>query len=134
MSETVYENLQEQVLGAVRKSQEVTLETVKKVVETLNAATAHLPANPFEGKLPGLPLADKLPDLPQPGTVVSAAFDFAGRLLTDQRKFAEELVAATTPLRPHASEAESAEAPAAEAPAAEASPAETPAAEAPAAG
>ena len=117
MSENTYENLQEQVLSAVRKSQELTLETVKRVVGTLTAATAHLPANPFEGKLPELPLASKLPELPalpQPGTIVSSAFDFAGRLLADQRKFAEELVKATAPLRPHAKQPEPAEAAAAE--------------------
>lgn len=122
MSETGYENLQEQVLDAVRKSQEVTLATVKKVVGTLSAATAHLPANPFEGKLPGRPFASRLPELPalpQPGAVVSATFDFAGQLLAEQRKFAEELVKATAPLRPHAAAPESPEAPAPEAPAAD---------------
>jgi hypothetical protein len=115
MSENTYENLQEQVLSAVRKSQELTLETVKKVVGTLTAATAHLPANPFEGRLPELPLAGKLPELPalpEPGTVVSSAFDFAGQLLAEQRKFAEELVKATAALRPHAPAPESPAAPA----------------------
>jgi hypothetical protein len=46
MSENTREDLQEHVLTAVRKSQEMTLATVKKVVETLSAATAKLPANP----------------------------------------------------------------------------------------
>jgi hypothetical protein len=114
MTETSYEHLQGQVIGAVRKSQELTLETVKKVVETLTAATAHLPASRFERKLPELPFAGKLPDLPQPGAVVSSTFDFAGQLLDAQRKFTEELVKATAPLRPHAPQPESPETPAAE--------------------
>jgi hypothetical protein len=126
MSQTIHENLQEQVLTAVRKSQEVTLETVKRVVETVTAATAHLPANPLEGKLPFAGKLPELPALPQPGAVVSSTFDFAGQLLAEQRKFAEELVKVTAPLRPHADEPKSAEATAPEAPAAE-----TPAADAP---
>ena len=111
MSETTHEDLQEHVLSAVRKSQEVTLATVKKVVETLSAATAKLPANPFEGKLHDLPFAAKLhdlPALPAPGAVVSSAYDFAGRLLAEQRTFAEELVKTTAQLRPRAKEAQDA--------------------------
>jgi len=98
MSENTREDLQEHVLTVVRKSQEVTLATVKKVVETLSAATAKLPANPLEGKLHELPLAGKFHELPAPGTVVSSTFNFAGRLLAEQRTFAEELVKATAPL------------------------------------
>lgn len=114
MSENISENLQEQVLGVVRKSQEVTLVTVKRVVRTLTAATAHLPANPLEGKLRKLPFAERLPTMPEPRAAVSSAFDFAGQLLSEQRKFAEELVEATAPLRPHAPEASYPEAPHAE--------------------
>lgn len=105
MSENVREDLQEQVLGVVRKSEELTLATVKKVVGTLSAATARLPVETFAGKLHQLPLARRLPDLPalpEAGTVVKSTFDFAGRLLAEQRTFAEELVQATAPLRPRA--------------------------------
>jgi hypothetical protein len=112
MTENTHEDLQEQVLNVVRKSQEVTLATVKKVVETLSAATAKLPANPFEGKLHELPLTAKLhelPALPAPGAVVSSAYDFAGRLLAEQRTFAEELVKTTAQLRPRAKGAQDAE-------------------------
>lgn len=111
MSEHTSDDLQEQVLAVVRKSQEVTLATVKKVVETLSAATAKLPANPFEGRLHELPLAGRLPELPalpQADTVVSSAFDFAGRLLAEQRTFAEELVKATAQLRLRAKDAQEA--------------------------
>ena len=102
MSENIREDVQEQVLGVVRKGQEVTLATVKKVVDTLSAATAKLPADRFEGKLRELPLARRLPTMPEAGAVVSSAYDFAGRLLAEQRTFAEELVKATARLRPRA--------------------------------
>ena len=110
MSANTREDLQEHVIGVVRKSQEVTLATVKKAVETLSAATAKLPVDKlpvdkFESKLHGLPLAAKLHELPAPGTVVSSAFDFAGRLLAEQRTFAEDLVKATAPLRLRAKDA-----------------------------
>lgn len=113
MSTNTREDLQEHVIGVVRKSQEVTLATVKKAVETLSAATAKLPVDKlpvdkFEGKLHELPLAAKLHELPAPGAVVSSAFDFAGRLLAEQRTFAEELVKATSPLRLRAKDAQDA--------------------------
>jgi hypothetical protein len=102
---SVTQEVQDQMLGAIRKSQEVTLDAVKKVVETVTAAQAKLPA-PFDGKIPNLPLTEKLSelpplsDLPEPEAVVSSAFDFLGQLLAEQRKFATELIRATAPLRP----------------------------------
>jgi hypothetical protein len=118
MTVSVTQGMQEQVLGAIRKSQEMTLDAVKKVVETVAAAQAKLPGAPFDGGIPSLPLADKLPagklpELPQlpsllePEAVVSATFDFLGQLLAEQRKFATELIRATAGLRP-AAEPESA--------------------------
>jgi len=41
-----------------------------------------------------VPLADKLP---KPEEVVSNAYEFAEKLLADQRKFAEDMVKALTP-------------------------------------
>jgi hypothetical protein len=108
MTATATEHVQEQVLGAVRKSQEMTLDAIKKVVETVSAAQAKLPAASFDGKLHTLPFADRLPglsSLPEPEAVVSSAFDFLGRLLADQRKFADEVFRATAALRPAANTA-----------------------------
>jgi hypothetical protein len=105
MTATATEHVQEQVLGAVRKSQEMTIDAIKKVVETVSAAQAKLPAAAFDGKLHILPLAERLPglsSLPEPEAVVSSAFDFLGRLLADQRKFADEMFRATAALRPAA--------------------------------
>ena len=38
--------------------------------------------------------------LPKPEDVVTSAYDFAEKLLSSQRQFAEELVKATAPLMP----------------------------------
>ncbi len=99
------EDVQQQVLEVVRKSQEMTLDAIKQVVETVNAAAGKLPAMPampFAGKLPSLPQLPGAPALPTPETVVSSTFDFLDRLLAEQRKFAGELVKATSGLRPAA--------------------------------
>jgi hypothetical protein len=135
---SVTREVQDQVLGAIRKSQEVTLDAVKKVVETMTAAQAKLPA-PFDGKIPSLPLTEKLSelpqlsDLPEPEAVVSSAFDFLGQLLAEQRKFATELIKATAPLRPTLGSQAAAEPAAEPAAAAKPAPAKRPAAAKPAA-
>ena len=64
MTATVTRDVQEQVLGIVRKSQEMTLDAIKQVVETVNTAAEKLPTLPFAGKLtsrPHLPGASALP-------------------------------------------------------------------------
>lgn len=105
MTAITSEDVQQQVLTAVRKSQEITLDAVKRTVGTVNAATAKLPAVPLVGKLPPLPSPSALPGaraLPAPEKVVSVTFDFLGRLLAERRKFTGELVKATARLRPAA--------------------------------
>jgi hypothetical protein len=103
MSDTVTGDVQEQVLGIVRRSQEMTLDAIKQVVETVNTAAGKLPALPFADKVPfagKLPQLPGLQALPKPEAAVSATFDFLGRLLSEQRRFTEELVKATAALRP----------------------------------
>jgi hypothetical protein len=100
MNATVTQDVQDQVLGIVRKSQEITLDAVKQIVETVNSATGKLPAMSFAHRLPSLPQLPGAAALPTPETVVSFTFDFLGRLLAEQRKFAGELVKATAELRP----------------------------------
>jgi hypothetical protein len=105
MTATVTEDVREQALGVVRKSQELTLDAIKQVAETVNTAAEKLPAMPFADRLPSL---HHLPGvLPAPETVVSGTFDFLERLLAEQRKFADELIKATSGLR-QAAKAESA--------------------------
>jgi hypothetical protein len=99
MTATVTGDVQEQVLGIVRKSQEMTLDAIRQVVETVNNAAEKLPSVPFADKLPYLTRLPGASALPAPATVVSAAFDFLDRLLAEQRKFAGELIKSTAPLR-----------------------------------
>jgi len=84
------EEVQEQYLAAVRKGQEVALDAIKNVVETVQSVTSKIPTV-------NVPLADKLPT---PEAIVANAFDFAGQLLAEQRKFTEEALKATAALRP----------------------------------
>jgi hypothetical protein len=102
MTATVTRDVQEQVLGIVRKGQEVTLDAIKQVVGTVNGAAEKLPAMPFADKLPPMPKMPGVRALPTPEAVVSSTFDFLDRLLAGQRKFAGELLKATAPMRPAA--------------------------------
>src|ERR1700733_11438919 len=97
MTATVTGDVQEQVLGIVRKSQEMTLDAIRQVVETVNAAADKLP---FADRLPSVHHLPGASALPTPETVVSATFDFLDRLVAEQRKFAGGLVKATASLRP----------------------------------
>lgn len=115
MTATVTEDVREQVLGVVRKSQELTLDAIKQVVETVNTAAEKLSGVPFADRLPSL---HQLPAvLPAPETVVSGTFDFLERLLAEQRKFADELVKAASGPRQAATTEPAAEEPAPPAPA-----------------
>lgn len=110
MTATVTEDVREQVLGVVRKSQELTLDAIKQVVETVNTAAEKLSGVPFADRLPSL---HQLPAvLPAPETVVSGTFDFLERLLAEQRKFADELVKAASGPRQAATTEPAAEEPA----------------------
>jgi hypothetical protein len=94
---------QEEVLAATRKSQEAMVAAVKTWLETVRTATPKLTSvYALTDKLPklsdvGLPFADKLPT---PQDAVASAYHLAEQLLASQRKFAEELVKVTAPLRP----------------------------------
>lgn len=96
------EELQEQVIAAVRKGQQTTLEAIKSLVEAVSSATSKLPSAPAHLSVP---FADRLPTAE---AVVSGAYDFAGQLLAEQRKFTEEIVKATAALRPGAAKAQTA--------------------------
>ena len=84
---------QEEVVAATRKSQEAMMAAIKTWLETVRTTAPKLPS-----KLPqvSLPFADKLPT---PQDAVANAYHLAEQLLASQRKFAEELVKATAPLR-----------------------------------
>ena len=82
------QDLQEEFLNVIRTSQETVVEAVKTWVDTVKAVTPKVPSIQ-------VPLIAKLPT---PENVVTGAYDFAEKLLSSQRQFAEELVKATAPL------------------------------------
>ena len=84
------QELQDEILKTVRKSQEAVVDAIKTWVETVQSITPKIPAM-------DLPFADKLP---KPEEVVASAYDFAEQLLASQRKFAEEVIKATSALTP----------------------------------
>jgi hypothetical protein len=84
------QDVQDELLKVIRTSQETVVEATKTWVETVKSVTPKVPAA-------SLPLADRLPS---PQDIVTSAYDFAEKLLSGQRQFAEELVKATAPLRP----------------------------------
>ena len=86
--------LQDQFLATVRKGQEIALDAIRTMVDTIQTITPKVPSV-------DLPFADRLP---KPHDVVASGYDFAEQLLTSQRKFADEVVKATAPLMPGKSE------------------------------
>ena len=82
------QELQGQILDTIRKSQEAVTDAIKTWAETVQSITPSVPA-------PSVPFVDKLP---RPGELVSNAYDFAEQLLATQRKFAEDVIAATAPV------------------------------------
>ena len=84
------QDLQNEVLNTVRKSQETVIDALRTWVETVQSITPKVPAVdlPFAGQLP------------KPEEVVASAYDFAEQLLASQRRFAEEVLKATGSLMP----------------------------------
>ena len=90
MANTATQDLQDEILTSVRKGQESVIDAIKTWVETVQAITPKIPAVdvPFAGQLP------------KPEEVVASAYDFAEQLLASQRRFAEEVIKATSALTP----------------------------------
>jgi len=87
---TPTQELQDQFLAIVRKSQEMALDAIKTMVDSVQTITPKIPSVdvPFAGRLPS------------PQDVVASGYDFAEKLLTSQRKFANDVVKAAAPLLP----------------------------------
>jgi hypothetical protein len=92
-SSNIAQDVQEQVLSTIRKSQEMTIDALKTWVETVQSVTQSLPSVPSVS----LPFADRLPN---PADVVASGYDFAEQILTNQRKFASEVLEVASPLLP----------------------------------
>ena len=89
-STSTQQELQDQFLSMVRKGQEIALDVIKSMVDTIQTITPNIPS--FD-----VPFADRLP---KPQDVVAGGYDFAEKLLSSQRKFADEVVKAAAPLLP----------------------------------
>jgi len=90
MATTVREGLQDEFLSTLRRGQEIALDALKTLVETIQSVTPPMPAVrvPLAGRLPG------------PHEVVASVSDFAEHLLANQRQFADEVITAASPLLP----------------------------------
>ena len=93
MPSNVTQDIQDQILSTIRKSQELTLDALKTWVETVQSVTQSLPSIPSVS----LPGADRLPN---PHEVVARGYDFAEQILTNQRKFTDEVLEVASPLLP----------------------------------
>src|ERR1700685_1367690 len=85
---TAGQEVQGEILNTVRKSQDAVVDAIKRWADAVRAITPAMP-------MPGMPYADKLP---RPEEFVASAYDFAEQLLASQRKFAENVLHATTPM------------------------------------
>jgi hypothetical protein len=93
MASITTQDMQEQFLSTIRKGQEMTIDALKTWVETVQSLTQSLPSIPSVS----LPLADRLPN---PHEVVARGYDFAEQILTNQRKFTDEVLEVASPLLP----------------------------------
>ena len=93
MASNVTQEIQDQVLSTIRKSQEMTIDALKTWVETVQSVTQSLPSIPTVS----LPLADRLPN---PHEVVARGYDFAEEILTNQRKLTGEVLEVASLLLP----------------------------------
>jgi hypothetical protein len=84
--------IQNEVLNAIRKSQAAVVDALENWATTVQSMKPELPDLPFAENLK---IADKLP---KPEDLVKTAYDFAEQLLASQRKFAEDVLKATSPL------------------------------------
>ena len=89
-STSTQQELQDQFLSIVTKSQEMALDAIKSMVYSIQTITPRIPAV-------DVPFADRLP---KPQDVVASGYDFAEKLLSSQRKFADDVVKAAAPLLP----------------------------------
>jgi hypothetical protein len=84
------QELQQEFLSTIRKGQETVVDALKTWVETVQSVVPKVPTVQ-------IPLADRLP---KPEELVANAYDFAEQLLASQRRFAEDVLKATSPLLP----------------------------------
>jgi hypothetical protein len=84
----VARELTSEILTTISKGQAAVVDVIETCASAAASIKPDLPAV-------NVPFADKLPT---PQDVVASVYDFAEQLLASQRKFAEDVLAATAPL------------------------------------
>jgi hypothetical protein len=90
MASNPSQEVQDQILATIRKSQEVALDALKTWVESVQSVTSKIPSV-------DIPFADRLP---KPQDVVASGYKFAEQVLDNQKKFADQVLEVTSPLLP----------------------------------
>ncbi len=90
MATTIRQELEQEFLSTIRKRQELALDALKPLVEAVHYVIPTMP-------VVRVPLAGLLPTAHE---AVADGYEFAEHLLANQREFADEVITATSPLRP----------------------------------
>ena len=90
MATTIRQELEDEFLSTIRRSRETALEALKPLVQAVHHVIPTMPAV-------RVPLAGLLPTAHE---AVAGGYEFAEHLIANQRQFADELITATSPLRP----------------------------------
>jgi len=90
MATTMRQELEEEFLATIRKGEDITLEALKPLVEAVQFVVPTMP-------IVHMPFADRLPTAHE---VVADGYGFAGHLLANQRRFADEVIKVTSPMLP----------------------------------
>jgi hypothetical protein len=80
-----------------KAAQDKTLEAIKQGQSVIVEAVAAW-AKAAEKTIPAIPAVPGAAELPTPDEVVKTSFDFYGDVLAAQRKFANDLIAASAPV------------------------------------
>jgi len=88
MPTTIGQELEEEFLSVIRKSEQIALEALKPLVEAVHYVVPTMPVI-------RVPLAELLPTAHE---AVAEAHHFAEHLLADQRRFADDVITTTSPL------------------------------------
>jgi hypothetical protein len=90
----VGQEVQAEIMKTARRSHEVVVGAIRTWTETVHSIAPQLNL-PLPRRLP--PFADRLP---RPEELAASAYDFAQKLLANQRKFAEDMLHAAAPVLP----------------------------------
>jgi hypothetical protein len=94
MASITAEDLQKQIVSAIRKGNEVTVEKIKAAIEAVTSAkipTPKLPEATFNASKFRADAVAYASKLPAPADVVESAFGFADRVVAEQRKLAGQV-------------------------------------------